>query len=345
MRERILVGMSGGVDSSVTACLLAKEHDVIGVTLQLHDACGGAADDARRVCQTLGIPHYISDQSSVFQQYVIDNFISEYRAARTPNPCVWCNYHIKFGAMLALADELGCTAVATGHYVTRGFDEATGEYYLAPAACAEKDQTYALYRLTQAQLRRARFPLAALAKPAVRAIAQELGLSVAEKKDSQEICFIPDHDYAAYIERATGEVSAPGDFIGPDGTVLGRHRGLIHYTVGQRRGLNIPYGERLYVARLDAAQNAVILGTEGAQNTREVFASDLSFLSDHAPPSRFDCEAKIRYNGRAAAATAELSGDTMRVLFREEQRAAAPGQSVVLYQNGRLLGGGIMKAR
>lgn len=344
MKERVLIGMSGGVDSSVAAYLLSKEYDVIGVTLKLHGDCASAVEDAQRVCARLGILHYVSDKSSEFQRYVIDNFIDEYRNARTPNPCVWCNYYIKFGAMLELADAYGCDYVATGHYVTRGFDDACGEYYLAPAHSAEKDQTYALYRLTQTQLRRALFPIGSLTKPEVRAIAGQIGLSVADKKDSQEICFIPDHDYAGYIERAVGK-SPPGDFIGPNGEVLGRHKGLIHYTVGQRRGLTIPYGERIYVAKLDTVRNAVILGTEGVQNTREAFASDITFLSDRLPPQEFDCMAKIRYNGRAAAAHVQIEGDSMRVLFDEEQRAAAPGQSVVLYQDGRLLGGGIMKAR
>ena len=344
MKKRILVGMSGGVDSSVAAYLLKQEYEVVGVTLALHGVCQKAVEDAAKVCQTLGISHYVADKSADFKRYVIDNFIDEYKNARTPNPCVWCNYYIKFGAMLKLADEYECDALATGHYVTRGFDDVEGEYFLSPAEFSEKEQTYALYRLTQSQLARARFPLGSLPKSRVREIAEEIGLSVADKKDSQEICFIPDHDYAAYIERAIGK-SKPGNFIGPNGEVLGRHKGLIHYTVGQRRGLDIPYGERIYVARLDIQNNAVILGTEGVQNTSEVLAEDITFLSDKPMPSHFECSAKIRYNGTAAPATVELSGNEMRVVFDSPQRAAAPGQSVVLYKNGRLLGGGIMKAR
>ena len=341
MKQKILVGMSGGVDSSVAASLLAREYDVIGVTLSLHDSFAGA-EDAAEVCKTLGISHYVEDKSADFKRYVIDNFIDEYKNARTPNPCVWCNFYIKFGAMLDLCKKYGCDAIATGHYVTRGFDGR--EFYLAPAAFAEKDQTYALYRLTQEQLKMARFPLGGISKPEVREIAEEIGLDVARKKDSQEICWIPDNDYAAYIERAVGK-SLPGDFIGPDGEILGQHKGLIHYTVGQRRGLNVAYGERLYVARLDTEKNAVILGTDGVQNVNEVFADNITFISDNAYPEEFRCEAKIRYNGTASPATAYICGDELRVLFDAPQRAAAPGQSVVLYKDGRVLGGGIIKGR
>ncbi len=342
MKKRILVGMSGGVDSSVAAYLLREEFDVIGVTLSLHNECTSAVADAQSVCKTLGIPHYVADKSDVFKRCVIDNFIDEYANARTPNPCVWCNYYIKFGAMLDLCGEYGCDFIATGHYVTRGFEN--GEYYLAPAEFAEKDQTYALYRLTQKQLERARFPLGNLPKAKVREIAERIGLSVSNKKDSQEICWLPDNDYASFIEKNIGK-SKTGNFIGPNGEVLGKHKGLIHYTVGQRRGLNIAYSERLYVARLDTETNSVILGTDGVQNTSEVLASNLTFISNKSIPETFKCEAKIRYNGTASPATVNISGDEMRVIFDTPQRAAAPGQSVVLYKDGRVLGGGIMKAR
>lgn len=341
MRKTVLVGMSGGVDSSVAAALLKKEYQVCGVTLKLHDACAPAVEDAQAVCTRLGIDHYVQDYSTEFQQFVIDNFISEYLCARTPNPCVWCNYYIKFGVMLALADTLGADYIATGHYVTRGVDEQSGEYTLETAASGAKDQTYALYRLRQRQLSRALFPVGALPKPEVRELARSLGLNVAEKKDSQEICFIPQNDYAAYIE-ARAAKSQPGPFIGPEGEILGTHKGLIHYTVGQRRGLGIAYRERLYVARLDPVHNAVHLGCEGVQNTQIVYAADATFLSDRPPEKEFDCTAKIRYNGRAAPAHVSVDGEQLTVHFIEPQRAAAPGQSVVLYDGTRVLGGGII---
>jgi len=343
MKKTVLVGMSGGVDSSVAAALLKEEYNVLGVTLKLHCECGSAVEDARKVCENLGIKHYVRDYSGEFKQYVIENFVDEYANARTPNPCVWCNYHIKFGVMLVLADELGADYIATGHYVKKDIDEVSGEYILRAAASAEKDQTYALYRLKQAQLARSLFPLGELPKSRVREIAASIGLQVAEKKDSQEICFIPDHDYAAYIEARIGK-SKPGNFIGPDGEVLGEHKGLIHYTVGQRRGLGIAYSERLYVARLDIENNEVHLGCEGVQNTQLVRAGDISFISDKPTEKIFDCSAKIRYNGRQAEAIAEISDDELIVKFSAPQRAAAPGQSVVLYQGDKVLGGGIIKA-
>lgn len=341
MKKTVLVGMSGGVDSSAAAAILSKDYNVIGVTLKLHGDCSEAVADAAKVCEKLGIKHYAEDYSCDFKQYVIDNFIDEYVNARTPNPCVWCNYHIKFGVMHELAKEMGADYVATGHYVSRAYDEALGEYILKAAEYGEKDQTYALYRLRQSQLERALFPLGSLPKERVRDIARELGLAVADKKDSQEICFVPDNDYASYIENAVGK-SKPGKFIGPDGQVLGEHKGLIHYTVGQRRGLGIAYSERLYVARLDIESNTVHLGVEGVQYVDKVTAHSPTFISERECKKEFDCLAKIRYNGRGEKAHAILHGDGLTVTFEKPVRAAAPGQSVVLYDGERLLGGGII---
>lgn len=343
MKKTVLIGMSGGVDSSVAAAILKEEYNVIGVTLKLHCHTDQAVEDAKKVCQTLGIEHRVRDLSSEFKKYIIGDFINEYSNARTPNPCIWCNYYIKFGAMLDIADEMGIDYIATGHYVRKEFDAESGEFVLKPALGVEKDQTYALYRLKQSQLARSIFPLGDIPKDRVREIGASIGLHVAEKKDSQEICFIPDNDYASYVENVVGK-SEPGEFIGPDGEVLGIHNGLIHYTVGQRRGLGVAYGERIYVARLDKETNRVHLGTEGVQNTKTVHADNLTFITEKALPTEFDCFAKIRYNGRAQKAKAVIENDALTVEFEKDQRAAAPGQSVVLYKDGVLLGGGIIKA-
>ncbi len=338
MKKTVIVGMSGGVDSSVAAYLLKDEYNVIGVTLMMH---GPASPDAARVCATLGIPHREIDVSDKFSKYVIDNFINEYLSARTPNPCVWCNYYMKFGVMLDIADSLGADKIATGHYA-RLVESDAGELFPARAQYAEKDQTYALYRLRQKSLSRALFPLGELPKSEVRAIAEKIGLDVASKRDSQDICFIPDGDYASYIEKRT-HPSPRGRFVGPKGEDLGEHRGLLHYTVGQRRGLGIAYSERLFVTKLDAEKNEVILGTEGAQSKSVMTARDVTFISDTLPGARFACSAKIRYNGEARPAEIYFDGETLRAEFASPQRGVAPGQSLVLYDGDIVLGGGIIE--
>jgi len=328
--------MSGGVDSSVAAHLLMRDYDVIGVTLLLH---GNDDGDAKDVCRRLGIPHVSYNAEKEFSDYVINNFTSEYLAARTPNPCIMCNYHIKFGVMLSLADSLGADFIATGHYsrlVTHN-----NELFPARALYSEKDQTYALCRLRQHQLRRSLFPLGGISKDEVRKIAADIGLSVADKKDSQDICFIPDGDYASYIEARFGKQPC-GRFIGPKGEDLGEHKGLIHYTVGQRRGLGIPYSERIFVTKLDAARNEVVLGLDGAQSKSEVFASDLTFISDKQMPETFSCTAKIRYNAKASPCTVTISQDSIKAIFDTPQRGVSPGQSLVLYDGERLLGGAVI---
>ncbi len=343
MRKTVLVGMSGGVDSSVAAALLKEEYNVLGVTLKLHCHESNAVEDAQKVCQRLGIEHHVRDYSKEFKSCVIDDFVSEYEKARTPNPCVWCNYHIKFGVMLDLADELGADYIATGHYVRKEKIGDTDEYILRAASELDKDQTYALYRLNSRQLARSLFPLGEIPKSRVREIAASIGLEVADKKDSQEICFIPSGDYAAYIEQATGKKSQPGKFIGPSGQVLGEHNGLIRYTVGQRRGLGIAYSERLYVERLDPESNCVYLGCEGVQNTRTVSADNITFISGKPPAQEFDALAKIRYNGSAAPAHIKICDGEIKAEFASPVRAAAPGQSLVIYDGDCVLGGGIIK--
>jgi len=337
MKKKVLVGMSGGVDSSVAAAILKKEYEVIGVTLLLH---GNDDSDAKEVCKKLGIEHISKNAEADFKHYVIDNFTSEYLKARTPNPCVLCNEHIKFGTMLTLADELGADMIATGHYSR--LTEHSGELFPVRAAFSEKDQTYALYRLSQKKLSRSLFPLGELSKDEVRSIAREIGLDVADKSDSQDICFIPDGDYATYIEDRFGKAK-PGRFIGPRGEDLGEHRGLIRYTVGQRRGLGIPYSERIFVSRLDTEKNEVILGLEGSQSRLEVTATGLSWISEKPQKENFSCTGKIRYNSRPAECEVTLSDGRITARFTSPQRGVSPGQSLVLYDGDRVIGGGFIE--
>ncbi|HCA72235.1 MAG: tRNA 2-thiouridine(34) synthase MnmA [Oscillospiraceae bacterium] len=352
MKGKVLVGMSGGVDSSVAALLLQKSGwEVVGCTLRLHlddpsfppreGGCCSFQDvqDARRVCYSLGIDHFVFNFTELFEQKVIDNFVSEYAVGRTPNPCIRCNRWLKFGAMLRRAEELGCDAIATGHYakVQQGPD-GRWQLYASPYG---KDQSYVLYSLTQKQLAHTLLPLAALPKPKVRSIAQEAGLPVAQKPDSQEICFVPDKDYAGFLCRHNGHDSTPGDFVDAKGHVLGRHRGLTHYTVGQRKGLGIAFGQPMYVTRLDTAQNQVVLGPEGSQYSRSLLADDLNWVSIPAPETPLQVQAKIRYQAKPASALASIQPDgTLLLHFAEPQRAVAPGQAVVLYDGDLLLGGG-----
>ncbi len=336
MKKKVLIGMSGGVDSSVAAYLLMRDYDVTGVTLLLH---GNDDSDAKEVCRTLGIEHISYNAEREFSEYVISNFTSEYLSARTPNPCVLCNYHIKFGVMLDLADRLGTDFIATGHYSR--LISHDGELFPARALFSAKDQTYALYRLTQKQLSKSLFPLGELPKSRVREIAESLGLTVAGKSDSQDICFIPDGDYASYIEERFGK-QPKGRFIGPYGEDLGEHRGLIRYTVGQRRGLGISYSERIFVSRLDAEKNEVVLGLEGSQSKAEVCANNITFVSNKEIPKSFSCTAKIRYNAKPSECNVIVEGDEIKATFSEPQRGVSPGQSLVLYDGERVLGGGVI---
>ena len=290
-------------------------------------------------CMMLMVPLF-GQTIDFSKRYVIDNFTSEYLSARTPNPCILCNEHIKFGTMLNLADELGADMIATGHYSR--LVEHDGEFFPTRAAFGEKDQTYALYRLSQKKLSRSLFPLGDLSKDEVRAIAREIGLSVADKGDSQDICFIPDGDYASYIEERFGKAK-PGRFIGPRGEDLGEHRGLIRYTIGQRRGLNIPYSERIFVSKLDAEKNEVILGLEGSQSRERVIAHGISWISEKPVKTSFSCMGKIRYNSPPCKCDVTVSEDCIEATFEKPQRGVSPGQSLVLYDNDRLIGGGFIE--
>ncbi len=337
MRKKVLIGMSGGVDSSVAAHLLMRDYDVVGVTLLLH---GNDDSDAKDVAKKLGIEHFSYDASKKFQEHVISNFTSEYLSARTPNPCILCNRYIKFGLMHEIAENCGADFIATGHYSR--LTEYNGELFPARALYSEKDQTYALCRVTQKQLSKSLFPLGEISKDEVRDIARELGLSVAEKSDSQDICFIPGGDYAKYIEDRFGRQN-PGRFRGPRGEDLGEHRGLIHYTVGQRRGLGIPYSERIFVSKLDTEKNEVILGLEGSQSSSRVVARDFSFISEKEIPESFEALGKIRYNQKAQKARITIRDGYVIAEFDSPQRGVSPGQSLVLYDGERLLGGGFIE--
>ena len=349
MAQTVVVGMSGGVDSSVAALLLKQQgYHVIGVTLRL--LCGRLAPfvshgntdvaDAARVCEVLGIPHHTPDFSAEFEREVVDVFAAEYAAGRTPNPCVLCNRAIKFGAMWDYARALGADCIATGHYARTQQDPVTGRWQLICGGSA-KDQSYVLYSLTQEQLARVRFPLWGMEKAQVRSLAEEYGLPVAQKGDSMEICFVPDNDHSAFLRQYTGRTMPSGDFVDEQGQILGKHQGLDRYTVGQRKGLGIALGQPMYVVRLDAAQNRVVLGVEGRQYADTLTAQAVNFVSIAPPSKPIRVTARIRYQAKPAPATlTPLDAHTVQLQFDTPQRAVAPGQAVVFYDGDLVLGGG-----
>ena len=352
--SKALIAMSGGVDSAVAALLMQEAgYDCIGCTMKLYDnadagvsdgkTCCSAddAEDARSVAFRLGMPHYVFNYTERFHREVIGNFVDCYLRGKTPNPCVECNRCLKFGALLERSEILGCDTVATGHYAR--VEERDGRYLLKKGVDPAKDQSYVLYMLTQEQLRHVRFPLGGLTKPEVRAIAERHGFLNAHKSESQDICFVPDGDYARVIELQTGKQSEAGNYVNQNGNVIGRHRGVIHYTVGQHRGLGIGSHERLCVLGIDPASNTVTLGPEEELYRRELTASGVSWVSGEAPSGELRCKAKVRYRMREQSAAVVSTGpDSVRVVFDEPQRAITPGQSLVLYDGDIVLGGGII---
>src|SRR6266849_7798587 len=357
MTERIVVGMSGGVDSSVAAAMLVEEgYDVVGVTLRVWpwrlpegekrfgSCCSPeTVEDAREVARRLGISYYLLNSEREFDQTVIHDFAREYEAGRTPVPCTVCNREVKFGSLLARARAWDAVAVATGHYARVAHDAAAGRHLLLRARDAEKDQTDFLWPLTQAQLAAARFPVGDLTKDAVREKARTLGLVTAEKPESQEICFIPDDDYRGFLRRRVPEAFAPGPILDGQGTVLGRHQGIANYTVGQRRGLAVASPRPLYVTALDPARNAVVVGGAADGGVESLRAEQVNFISMPALTGPLAVAAKIRHTHEPAAATIEpLEGGGVMVRFERAQRAPAPGQSVVFYQGDLVVGGGVI---
>lgn len=353
--KTVVVGMSGGVDSSVAAYLLKKEgYRVIGVTMQIwqdssvcsleeHGGCCGlsAVEDARRVAQLIGIPHYVMNFKAEFQDKVIDYFTEEYLRGRTPNPCIACNRYVKWESLLTRSLAIGADYIATGHYA-RVERLANGRYAIRNSATAAKDQTYALFNLTQGQLARTLMPVGDYDKPTIRRIAEEAGLPVAHKADSEDICFIPDHDYAAFLEKeAPDRIPVPGNFVLEDGRIVGKHRGISHYTIGQRKGLGIAWDSPLFVKEIRVDSNEVVLTSKEG-----VFTDHLTF--DHVNQMAKECFrkgeeyiAKIRYSDPGCACRIEaVEKDRIRLTFPKAVRAVTPGQALVLYDGEYVAGGG-----
>ena len=349
---RVVAAMSGGVDSSVAAALLQEQgHEVVGLSMQLYDQQEGSASfgsccsiddlhDARRVAAQLGFPHYVVNLEREFDDHVVSSFVQDYAAARTPIPCVRCNGELKFAHLLDRARGFDATAVATGHYARVEYQADAG-YVLKRGLDRDKDQSYFLFTLTQDQLAGARFPLGELTKPDVRAYAAERHLSVADKPDSHEICFVPDNDYAAFVERRAPDAGRPGPIADADGRVLGQHQGVHHFTVGQRRGLGVSSAIPLYVVAMDAESSTVTVGPRQALERTGLTASEVNWIAGRAPASPLRIGAQIRH--RHAPADASLTPDGMTgaaVEFDTPQPAVSPGQAVVFYDGDVVIGGG-----
>ncbi len=354
MNDRVLVAMSGGVDSSVAAYLIKKQgFPAVGVTLKLFSnddinldtdkSCCSLSDaeDARSVALRLGMEHHVFNFRDNFKEKVIDRFISAYESGGTPNPCIDCNRFIKWHQLLSRADLMECGKIATGHYARVERDLGSGRMLLKRAADVSKDQTYVLYALTKAQLERTILPLGGLSKSEVREIAEANGFINADKPDSQDICFVPDGDYARFIEEYTGRISAPGDFVDENGNVLGRHKGIIRYTIGQRKGLGISFGRPVFVSAIDPIRNTVTVADEPALFSKELYAKDINLTAVDKIDSPIRVSAKVRYSHKEALATVvQTDGDMIRVEFDEPQRAITRGQAVVLYSDEVVIGGG-----
>lgn len=353
-KKKVVIGMSGGVDSSVAAYLLKKAgYDVVGVTMQIwqdEDSCtiesnGGccglsAVDDARRVASDLEIPYYVMNFKNEFKDNVMDYFVQEYLAGRTPNPCIACNRYVKWESLLKRSLDIGADYIATGHYA-RVVKLDNGRFTLMKSATAAKDQTYALYNLTQFQLEHTLMPVGEYTKDQIRKIAEEINLKVANKPDSQEICFIPDNNYARFIEENTDSIIEEGNFVTSDGEILGQHKGITHYTVGQRKGLNLALGYPVFVLEIRPETNEVVIGDSNQVFNEKLYADNLNFMSIPDFDDEMIVDAKIRYSHKGAKCTIrKIDKDLIECIFEEPQRAITPGQAVVFYDGDYVVGGG-----
>jgi tRNA-specific 2-thiouridylase len=352
--KRVVVAMSGGVDSAVCAGLLAREgYEVVGVTMRLWTHEDELAprlhrrscplediDDARAAADILGIPHYVVNMEREFGARVVDYFVDEYRRGRTPNPCLPCNEHVKFGSLAERAQAFGAELLATGHYAR--IEEDGSSYHLRPAVDAEKDQSYVLYMLGQEELSRTLFPLGRRSKAKVRALAQEMGLPMAEKPDSADICFLPTEDYRDFIAGRVPQTE--GDVLDASGEVVGRHQGIGGFTIGQRRGLGVAVGERRFVTSIDASSNVITVGREEDLLSSRLRAESLRWVAGQPPAGEFEAEVRVRYRTPARPAHVRVEGDVMEVTFEAPVRAVAAGQAAVVYRSGEVLGGGIIAA-
>lgn len=344
-KEKVVIGLSGGVDSATAAYLLKKDgYEVIGVTIINWDGGAEACSDAAGIAEKLGISHYILDFRKEFKNKVEDMFVREYLMGRTPNPCVMCNRDVKWGAVMAAKNDIGADYVATGHYANILKYPKTGRLAVVVSDDEKKDQTYVLSMLTQEQLKCTLFPMGKYTKEETRKIAAEAGISVAEKPDSQEICFIPDKDYVSFIENYTGEKAKEGNYVDFEGNVIGRHKGIINYTIGQRKGLGVSFGKHMFVNAIDAEKNEVVLGSNESLFKNTVYAGNINFMALDKIQEPIRAKAKIRYAHKRAECTIYPCENGMAKFVSDEpQRAVTPGQAIAAYDGDYCLLGGIIE--